>query len=101
MQDQSTSTYILLELHHFTITLKVKCASLTNMFLHNTLVAVFYTFYSGSESGLCSMLTLATLCNFILSDDAFEMSQPFLVVRPRFLFSLCVGLANWPCDLQS
>ena len=35
------------------MTLKVKCVSLTNMFLHNTVVAVFYTFdsESGSEPG--------------------------------------------------
>ena len=46
MQDHSNSKYILLELHHFTMTLKVKCVSLTNMFLHNTVVAVFYTFDS-------------------------------------------------------
>ena len=69
MQDHSNSKYILLELHHFTMTLKVKFVSLTNMFLHNTVVAVFYTFdfESGSESDRVRVMQYAELSRDKLS----------------------------------
>ena len=91
MQDRSNSKYILLELHHFTMTLNVKCVSITNnMFLHDTVVAVFYTF--DSESGLRSM-PVSVGADKVLN---YTLDNVFVVMRVIKLIFTDISLQNQP-----